>query len=64
MPGVQLCPVCHAKSLKRQSELIILQPYARTKYGNLEASQKVMKVKPWVCSHCGVVMLYKLKEDE
>jgi len=59
MVSPKLCPACHAKTLERQNKNVYL-PTA-TIYGS--PAPPSLKVKPWVCSHCGVVLLYKVEES-
>ena len=61
MSSPRVCPSCLAKTLHRQPENV----YLVTDLSNFDGEypDESIKVKPWKCSHCKIVLFYEVEED-
>lgn len=60
MTSPKQCPYCYAKALERQPQVgkIILWDTHRS-----SDVDSTLKVKPWVCRHCGIVLFFTVEES-
>lgn len=59
MGSTKLCPGCYADTLERQPKNV----YLPTNLKKMCEMGQLIKVKPWICSHCGIVLFYKVEES-